>query len=52
MNKNVRKIQQMMTGEFNKSSQVGYTPTSSTSLPAAPLAGLVQNDEGKGQKSI
>ena len=26
MSKNVRKIQQMISGEFNKSSQVGYTP--------------------------
>ena len=26
MGKNIRKIQQMLAGEFNKSSQVGYTP--------------------------
>ena len=26
MGKNVKKIQQMLAGEFNKSSQVGYTP--------------------------
>ena len=26
MGKNIRKIQQMITGEFNKKSQVGYTP--------------------------